>query len=915
MDKLVERSAELATLGALFADGRCRAGHVVLVEGGSAIGKTALLQTFAQQVGEAGGVFLGASASSAELDLPLSVVSQLFRGLALPAAEIERAEKLLKDGALMVTARGVGYDADAVIGMPSPILDKLSEFVLGAADRAPLVIGVDDIHHADVASLQFLLYLARRMKPARVLMVLTECLRTTSPHPLLHADLLREHGSCHLRLKPLSRQGVADVLVRQIDGPTATRLATECHLASGGNPALVHALIDDLRMPGSPHDGSLEFGAAFRQAVQICLYRSGSAKVARGIAVLAENATPALLGELVHLDADSVRAAYHVLRAAGLLEGERFRHDFVPAAVLGVMRPEERTALQVTAAELLLSHGTPANVVAERLMAVDHAGTPWSVKVLQDAAEQALAAGRASKAIGFLRLALQDCTDEDQRRAMYLDLARATWQVDPAIAAGHLPDLLRGLRERRLPAWGADTLVAWLLWLGRVDDALAAMAETARPHAEPGPPRRLLRYTYPGLLPHPGVLEPAVAGTSPHLPIEHLPIETLLATALGGGTHEETRTLAERILQESPTAVMALAPLLAVTTLVYIDELYRATHWCEVIDRSTAQWPPLGKAVFLAQRALVNLRRGVPIAAKEYAQEALTVLPPKGWGVLIGIPLSTLVLALIETGQYEDVEHHFDTPVPDAMFQTPCVLPYLQARGRYYLAINRPQAALADFQACGELMTKWGIDLPGFVPWRTDLAQAHLAMGNRSDAARLAIEQLLMVPPAQFRTRGRTLRVAAAAAEGAQRAESLGAAVQLLEKSGDQLGLAEALADLSRFHRLAGQAHQARTMQRRARQLTADCGVEKAQSAPQFADPSKHGASADDPLTELSEAERRVATLAANGYTNRQIADRLHLTMSTVEQHLTRVYRKLNIRSRTNLPLTLLLLPSKTCSA
>lgn len=910
LNKLVERSAELATLGALFADGRCRAGHVVLVEGASAIGKTALLQAFAHQVGEAGGIFLGASGSSAELDLPLSVVSQLFRGLALSAAEIERAEKLLKDGALMVTARGVGYDADAVIGMPSPILDKLSEFVLGAADRAPLVIGVDDIHHADVASLQFLLYLARRMKPARVLMVLTECLRTTSPHPLLHADLLRQHGSCHLRLRPLSRQGVADVLVRHIDGPTATRLAADCHLASGGNPALVHALIDDLRMHGSPRGGDLEFGTAFRQAVQICLYRSGSTKVARGVAVLAESATPALLGELVRLDAESVRAAYHVLRAAGLLQGERFRHDFVQAAVLGVMRPEERTVLQVKAAELLLSHGTPANVVAERLMAADHAGAPWSVKVLQDAAEQALAAGRASKAIGFLRLVLRDCADEDQRSAMYLDLARATWQVDPAIAAGHLPDLLRGLRERRLPAWGADTLVVWLLWLGRVDDALAAMAETARPHAETGAPRWLLRYTYPGLLPQPGVIEPAVAGTSPHLPVG-----TLLATALGGGTHEETRTLAERILRESPTAFMALAPLLAVAALVYIDELYRATHWCEVIDQSTAQWPPLGKAIFLAQRALVNLRRGVPIAARECAQEALTVLPPKGWGVLIGIPLSTLVLALIETGRYEDVENHFDTPVPDAMFQTPCVLPYLQARGRYYLAINRPQAALADFQACGELMIKWGFDLPGFVPWRTDLAQAHLAMGNRSDAARLAIEQLLLVSPAQFRTRGRTLRVAAAAAEGAQRAESLGAAVQLLEKSGDQLGLAEALADLSECHRLAGQAHIARTMQRRARQLTADCGVEKARSAPQSADPSKYGASADDPLTELSEAERRVATLAANGYTNRQIAGRLHLTMSTVEQHLTRVYRKLNIRSRTNLPLKLLLLPSKTYSA
>jgi RNA polymerase sigma factor (sigma-70 family) len=57
-----------------------------------------------------------------------------------------------------------------------------------------------------------------------------------------------------------------------------------------------------------------------------------------------------------------------------------------------------------------------------------------------------------------------------------------------------------------------------------------------------------------------------------------------------------------------------------------------------------------------------------------------------------------------------------------------------------------------------------------------------------------------------------------------------------------------------------------------------------------------------DALTGLSEAERRVAALAADGFTNRQIARRLHVTASTVEQHLTRVYRKLEIRRRTDLP-------------
>ncbi|WSD74623.1 helix-turn-helix transcriptional regulator (plasmid) [Streptomyces sp. NBC_01591] len=55
----------------------------------------------------------------------------------------------------------------------------------------------------------------------------------------------------------------------------------------------------------------------------------------------------------------------------------------------------------------------------------------------------------------------------------------------------------------------------------------------------------------------------------------------------------------------------------------------------------------------------------------------------------------------------------------------------------------------------------------------------------------------------------------------------------------------------------------------------------------------------------MSGSEQHVATLAAQGLTNREISARLFLTVSTVEQHLTRVYRKLRITSRGDLPLDL----------
>jgi DNA-binding CsgD family transcriptional regulator len=54
-------------------------------------------------------------------------------------------------------------------------------------------------------------------------------------------------------------------------------------------------------------------------------------------------------------------------------------------------------------------------------------------------------------------------------------------------------------------------------------------------------------------------------------------------------------------------------------------------------------------------------------------------------------------------------------------------------------------------------------------------------------------------------------------------------------------------------------------------------------------------------LMMLSDAEKKVAMLAAEGHTNRQISHRLHITVSTVEQHLTRVYRKLDVSQRSEL--------------
>jgi DNA-binding CsgD family transcriptional regulator len=273
---------------------------------------------------------------------------------------------------------------------------------------------------------------------------------------------------------------------------------------------------------------------------------------------------------------------------------------------------------------------------------------------------------------------------------------------------------------------------------------------------------------------------------------------------------------------------------------------------------------------------------------------------------MIGIPLSVLIMTATRAGENEQALSHLNMTVPSAMFQTTIGLHYRRARGHYYLACGDHESAIADFEACGDLMRRWGSDLPGLVPWRTDLAAARLAGGLT--AGSLAADQIARLGTQNVRTRGITLRVLAASSELRSRPPLLREAAELLQAGGDQLELADTLAELSSTQHALGEYGHARVIGHQARQCAGRTMGSVPEQRRRTADTDRANASlADDPvLFDLSDAERRVASLAAQGCTNRQIARKLFVTVSTVEQHLTRVYRKLRINSRSDLPTSLL---------
>ncbi|WP_131760411.1 helix-turn-helix domain-containing protein, partial [Actinomadura fibrosa] len=381
-----------------------------------------------------------------------------------------------------------------------------------------------------------------------------------------------------------------------------------------------------------------------------------------------------------------------------------------------------------------------------------------------------------------------------------------------------------------------------------------------------------------------------------------------LAILADGLTRRRTHGVVERaeqVLRDLPlhrrNPWTTEAALLAVQVLLRADRLDLAAQWCaRPLAGGDAGGTGTRAALFAAARAEVALRTGDLPSAMREAREALAGLSAESWGVAIGYPLGTYVLAAGRAGEHDEAAKHLALSVPKPMFQSRHGLYYLYARGHHHLAAGHAHAALADFLSCGELIRGWGLDAAGPVPWRTDAAEAWLRLGNRDQARRLIREQL-----ARTDGRGPALRLLAAASPIGRRLPLLTEAVDLAEASGDRYEQARVLADLSRVH-AASNRRRARLLLRQALHVANLCGMRPLAQELLSVQDDLGGAEAMadglDGIASLTDSERRVASLAVLGNTNREIAAKLYITPSTVEQHLTRIYRKLGIRRRKELP-------------
>lgn len=925
---MLERDDVQEILDQEFAEAARGRGSVILIEGPIGSGRTSLLHVFGDRAAGANAIFLSATGSHAERQLSLGVIQQLFHN---GGGELGEAGPRWPGEATPTAAPPVQLWEQACLGL------------LRLAERRPVVIGVDDLENADPASLRCLLYITRRIRSARVLVVLTETIGLGSTDPFLRAELVRQPRCRRLTLPLLSPLGVGRMIGRELGVPADHPLSEKAFAVTGGNPVLVRGLAEDNRksasgaedsraaisaqaqpMPGEPSwaegqlsdddgAGSLVLGTAFIESVLTCLYRCDPAivRVAHAMAVLDGEWSPIRVTALAGTDHRTVTRCIEALTAAGLLEDGKFRHPIMRAAVFTFIDDGDRTEFHRRAAELLHRDGACPTSVAEHLVAAGRADEPWGVTVLAQAAEQALAGGRPSAAMEYVKLASDACADESDRLRLDTRLVEAASVVDRTTAMRYLPRLLLAAHEGSLSGATALVGVRLLAVDGRIEEAISLLADAlavpsawdARSRADAQALCGSLSFLFPSHAPTlrrmAGQLIPALHG----MPVSLAHGSGVFAAADGGTA---LRPDPEDLIRSgSPDTIPLDVHMVALTDLVHNGRLDAANSWVKMLlgtarRRGAAVW----HALLTAVQATVSLRYGDMAAAERQARAALRALPPREWGVLLGIPVACVIIATTATGRSDAAARELTRPLPEATFETPIGLFYTYAKAEYHLAGRQPQIALAELESCGRTMVEWGLDRPSFIPWRSGAARALLQLHRPGQARTLVEEQLALVAPDDPRTRGISLRVLAAVSGARDRARLLTEAVDALRRSGDQLNLAYALADLHRLrrgmtdHRDDAAAANNVIPARHQRPAVHKMSLPEARDdSPDLRLPTA------SPIggSELSSAEARVASLAADGCTNREIAGKLHITVSTVEQHLTKVYRKLKVNRRVDL--------------
>ena len=879
---ILERDAELAALAAAIAAAEAGHGTLALVEGPAGIGKTTLLRAACRGPGAR---VLTARGLALEQGFPYGIVRQLLNPV--------RGEDGLMDGAAALAARVFDWAEAGPVedDVRYAAMHGLYWLVANLAARQPLVLAVDDAHWADAPSLRWLAHLAARVEHLPVALLLA--VRDGPDEPELLGEL-RAAGT-RIRLGPLGPDATAALVRRRLgavpgDGVSGAdaQLGRDWHASTGGNPFLLEALATALR------DGDQK-AEPIAQAVLRRIGPEGpeAGRLTRALAVLGGPAPLRQAAALAGLDlpaaarlADRLRAA-DVLAPGSVLE---FAHPIVRTAVYESIPPGERALAHAEAARLLERDGAHAERLALHLLRSEPGADPRVAALLRAAAAAATGRGDPGAAAACLRRALDEPPPAADRPGLLLELGIA-------LARERSPAAVPALREAvELAGPDAALLAARVLGIWAYHAEAAAICRNALSGPVPDDLADSLQAE---------LFQNAVISAETVAEAVTLPRRTgrsaawgindalLAATSADGGAI--TLPALDRISPDSLGAVYALL------VLIWTGEFEVAGRICDTVLADARRRGSMSMVAHAScLHSMIMRRLGRLEEAADAARLALdfklATSPPLAvaWAAALGVEALTRLGRLDEADAMAGVAAGRNPP--EGWTHT---LTFRQARGALRVAQHRPDEALADLLAAGEGWQALGVTNPAVASWRTAAVAAYRALGQHDEAAALAAEQLALA-----RKAGRPLTLGIALRVHGDLAEAIG----VLEASPARYELALALADHGASLRRSGQRTQAREPLLRALDLAERTGAAglaaevKRELLAAGARPRRAALTGPDALTA---GERRVAALAADGASNRQIAEHLFVTQATVETHLRHAFRKLNITSRADLPATL----------
>jgi DNA-binding CsgD family transcriptional regulator len=932
---LLERDRELARIEAAIARAREGAGATLIVEGPAGIGKSAVLNAArAAAEDDSATRVLRARGAELERDFAFGVVRQLFEPALREAGPEARAELLQGPAGLAARVLGLpGADGEAPAAAPDAsftILHGLYWLCANLAADGALVLAVDDAHWADTSSLRFLAFLLPRLQELPVALVVATRPEVEGEGAHLVSVLAADADADVVRLAPLTLTAVGRLIESGLGARPDRAFVEACHRATGGSPFLVRELIEALRVegvePGAQAAAQVEAAGA-RGARRWILLRMGrlpapAVKLARALAVL-ESAELASAAALADLEPAAAAAAADALVASGILAPGTplsFVHPLVRAGIYEELGGAERSLAHRRAAELLDGNPIEEERVAEHLLATQPAGDPWLARRLVEAARSAARRGAPESAAVLLRRALAEPAPPAERAQVLLELGIAEATAGQPIGEEHLEEALAHAGDDDGVRVGATLVLAHAL--GRAERSARAVAIVDRTAAQ-------LRGNDEHVSAHLEVLALSAgmlnAGTAPALSDRldamrrraddaDAPREVLALAALRAVATNEPASVGIALARRAFAA--GARPVPAPTDLPWFVQAAIALVWADALDEAqdrldagVAEARATGDcALFassLALRAWLLQRRGDLQGAAGDARTVLDAADLPAPQLYRTVATAILVNSHLESGDVDAAEAALERFAENEPTRSQSGATLLLARGRVRAARRRMEAALADMLEAGRLALGTSAVAPGFLEWRSEAASVHAALGNRDAAVRLVREELALARAfGAERTLGVALRNAGAVIGGREGEELLREAVATLERAGVGLERARALVELGAHLRRANRRREARELLREGLDIAHRAG---ARPVADHAATELRATGAKPrrvPLTgveSLTASERRVAELAAQGLTNREIAQALFVTARTVEGHLTRTFQKLDLRSRDDL--------------